>query len=453
MSQSDQVAPKGLKKRVVKGGFWAIAGFGTGQSIRLVSNLIMSRLLAPEAFGLMAIAIAIDFLLSMLSDLGIEGSIMRSKKGDSADFLATARLTQLIRNILIALFLTVIAIALPALAAAGWFSATSVYADDRLPVFLYIVAASMVVAGFSTMRIAVHNREINIFPVIRLELTAQLAGIAATIISALNGIGVYSLAVGMFVAHLTKAIGSFVILDGVPARFQFDKEHFDEIFGYGKWIIVASSFSFLVVRGDQFILGGLLDITPFSLFAMATIWIMAARNLVEMVVRRVTYPVFSEIRRERPTELTQTYKKLRLPVEVGCIGIFTGIILFSDFAINILYTDLYQDVAHYMKLLAISVLFLPYRVLHNIILTAGESKKYSYLTALPGALLFIGTPFIFKTYGTDVAIVFTTMVPIVALPVTIKFARAQIKLNYGREFFMAIFACAASIYILYFVHL
>jgi len=303
------------------------------------------------------------------------------------------------------------------------------------------------------MRIAIYNRDLNIFPVIRLEIAAQICGIVAMIIGALNGIGVYALALGMFVTYLAKTIGSFILLDGLPAQFKFNKEHFDEIFTYGKWIVVASTFSFFVVRGDQVILGGLLDITSFGLFAMATIWLMAARNLVEMVVRRVTYPVFSEVRRDRPSELAQVYRQLRLPVEIGCIFIFVCILIFADLAIDILYEDRYKDVAHYMKLLALSLLFLPYRLLHNIILTAGDSKRYSYLTALPGVLLFIGTPMVFKAYGADAAIVFATMAPIVALPFNLKFASAQIKLNYARECFMAVFACAASYYILTYIHL
>lgn len=453
MNTASPAAPQALKKRAVKGGLWASVGFGFGQLIRLSSNLVMARLLAPEAFGLMAIAIAIDFFLCMLSDLGIEGSIMRSKKGETSEFLATARLAQLGRNTLIAMFLVIIALALPAMVQSGWFTATSVYADERLPIFIYIVAAGMFLDGFQTMRVAVHNRKLDVLPVVRLEIVSQLCGVFATIGSALAGIGVFSLAIGMFVSHAAKVVGSFVLVKGLPAKFEFHRDHFDEIFSYGKWIIVASTFSFFVVRGDQVILGGLLDIRPFSLFAMATIWLMAARNLVEMVVRRVTYPVFSEVRRERPEELPRIFRQLRLAVEAGSIVIFFGILLCSDFAIKILYPEEFHDVSHYMKLLAVSVLFLPYRVHHNIILTAGQSRRYSYLTAIPGIILFIGTPIVFERFGADAAIIFATISPIFALPFNLNFAGSLVKLNYARECMMAVIACAASYYLLTYVHL
>ncbi|MEZ5916858.1 MAG: oligosaccharide flippase family protein, partial [Parvularculaceae bacterium] len=70
-------ARKSLKKRAFKGGFVALSGFGASQGIRLASNLVMTRLLAPDAFGLMGITLAIQIWLNMMSDLGLDASIIR----------------------------------------------------------------------------------------------------------------------------------------------------------------------------------------------------------------------------------------------------------------------------------------------------------------------------------------------------------------------------------------
>ena len=45
-----------LNNRIFKAGFWAIGDQGVGQITRLGSNLVMTRLLVPEMFGVMAIA-------------------------------------------------------------------------------------------------------------------------------------------------------------------------------------------------------------------------------------------------------------------------------------------------------------------------------------------------------------------------------------------------------------
>lgn len=53
-------------------------GHAASQVIRLASNLLMTRLLYPEMFGLMAIAIVLIIGINMLSDLGLRQNIVQS---------------------------------------------------------------------------------------------------------------------------------------------------------------------------------------------------------------------------------------------------------------------------------------------------------------------------------------------------------------------------------------
>src|SRR5688572_4183028 len=51
------MAPAGpsLRSRTIRGSAWTMGGYGAGQVLRFASNLILTRLLAPEMFGLMAL--------------------------------------------------------------------------------------------------------------------------------------------------------------------------------------------------------------------------------------------------------------------------------------------------------------------------------------------------------------------------------------------------------------
>jgi O-antigen/teichoic acid export membrane protein len=439
-----------LKARALKGGVLALSGFGAAQGIRLVSNLIMTRLLAPDAFGLMGVTLALQIWIAMMSDLGLNASIIRAKRGDDPEFLATARLLQLGRCALIAVVLTLAAFALPGLAADGVLPQRSVYADPRLPVFLHAVALSVLISGFSAMRVALHNRTLDLAPVIRLELGAQIVALAAMAGAAFAGLGVYSLAFGAIVAEIVKSAGSHIVLKGPPARFGFKREHFDEIFGYGKWLLIASTFGYLVQRGDQILFGWLFDLGAFSLYAIATIWILTARTLVETVQRRIAYPALAELHRERPHDLTRIYRRMRLVYEVGCLALFAAIALLADYAVAVLYTDAYHGVAHFMKLLSVTLLLIPYRLLSSVFLTGGDSRRFTFITVLPGAALFGATPFIYHWRGADAAIVFAALTPILAVPFNWKFASKFIKIDYLRESAMAAVAIVAGVLLLIF---
>lgn len=439
-----------LKSRALKGGVVALSGFGAVQGIRLISNLVMTRLLAPDAFGLVGVTFALQTWIAMMSDIGLNASIMRSKHGDTPEFLATARTMQLLRGIFIASILVLTGLALPSLAASGFIPEASVFADKRLPTFLFCVAGSVTIAGMSAMRVALHNRSLNLAPVVRLEVGAQIIAVAAAITAALNGAGVYSLAVGAVVAEAGKSIGSYFFLKGPPARFGFSRQHFNEIFSYGKWIVLASTFGNLIQRGDQLLFGWLFDIKVFSFYAIATIWIVAGRTLVEQIQRRVAYPALSELHRKRPQDLTRVYRRMRRVYEIGCAAMFLGVVLFADLAIEILYPENYHDVSHYMRLLSVMLLLIPYRLLSSVLLTGGDSKQFTIVTILPGTALFAVTPFVYHYFGTDAAIVFATLTPILAIPYNLKFASKFIKINLARESVMAIVAIVSGLMLLRF---
>lgn len=71
------------------------------QLIRLGSNLILTRLLFPEAFGLMALVQTFMTGLAMFSDIGIGPSIIQNRRGEDPDFLNTAWTIQIGRGVML----------------------------------------------------------------------------------------------------------------------------------------------------------------------------------------------------------------------------------------------------------------------------------------------------------------------------------------------------------------
>src|SRR5436189_270723 len=68
-----------MKSRALRAGGWTAVGFGAGQGLRLISTLVMTRLLAPEMFGLMAIALTVNVVVALLTDLGIKQNIVQRR--------------------------------------------------------------------------------------------------------------------------------------------------------------------------------------------------------------------------------------------------------------------------------------------------------------------------------------------------------------------------------------
>jgi len=85
----EQVRQSPLLSRAVSGSFATLAGSGVSQLLRFLSNLALTRLLAPEAFGLMTLVTTFMQGLRMFSDLGIGPSVIQSPRGEEPTFLQT----------------------------------------------------------------------------------------------------------------------------------------------------------------------------------------------------------------------------------------------------------------------------------------------------------------------------------------------------------------------------
>ncbi len=70
-----------LKSRIIKATAWLIGGNVSSQMLRLISNLLLTRLLTPDAFGLVASVNTLYFGLVMFSDFGVWQSVVKSEDG------------------------------------------------------------------------------------------------------------------------------------------------------------------------------------------------------------------------------------------------------------------------------------------------------------------------------------------------------------------------------------
>ena len=109
------------KKLAIKGAIWTIASYGSSQVIRFGSNLILTRLLLPELFGLMGLAYVFITGVHLFTDIGLGPSIIQNKRGEEPEFLNTAWTMQIIRSFIV--WLCLIAITWPV---------ANFYAEPRL---------------------------------------------------------------------------------------------------------------------------------------------------------------------------------------------------------------------------------------------------------------------------------------------------------------------------------
>ena len=141
-----------LRRRVLHAGAWTFAGYGLSVAIRFGTSLVLTRLLVPEMFGVMAIATIVMIGLAMFSDLGLGQSVVRSERGSEPLFLNTAWAVQILRGILLWLVALMVSALLVFASHIGFAPKESVYADPILPWVIAILSISALFDGLNSTK-------------------------------------------------------------------------------------------------------------------------------------------------------------------------------------------------------------------------------------------------------------------------------------------------------------
>lgn len=408
---------------------WQGGGYGLSLAFRLGSNLIMTRLLAPEAFGLMGLIFAIQGGLVMMTDVGLRPSVIRSPIGDDPSFLRTAWTIQIVQHGLIAAVLGLIVAALLVLQQTEAVVGGSVYADPDLPP---ILAASMVIVlaqGLRSTNIALAERRMSVGVIIIIDLSSQIITAVIMIGVALIYPSVWALMIGTIFGSVTRVLLSHLAIAGPKMALCWRRDVASEIWESGKWLIGASTLGFFASQGDRLVLAALFDTRTFGLYAIATIWVSAVREGVNAVMRSTSFTAMSEIGRTRPEEIARLFARLRVAQDIiGFMG-FIIILITGPYLIALLYTDEYHGAAPIMSLLAGQLLLLRYGAFNDLLLRAGDTQGIARIS-LVGCVSMLLLPLIFfSIFGTNAAIIAVALNGAWSAPMAIQRGARYVPLN------------------------
>ena len=266
-----------LKALALRGATITIGAIVAENILRLGSNLILTRLLFPEAFGLMALVQTFIQGLRMLSDTGLRPSIIRSSSGDDPEFLNTAWTMQILRGILLWLVICVMAVPL-----------SHVYDEPAIAWLLPLVGVSVLISGFAPTKVATANRHLALGRLVMVNLGGQAAGIAAMCGFAWLLGTIWALVIGGLLGTVSTVLAQFLWLPGNRNRLYWDKAAFGELFHFGKFLFLSSSLGFLLGQGHKLVLGAYLPLGEFGVYnigaSLAALPLMIQGKLSDTVI-------------------------------------------------------------------------------------------------------------------------------------------------------------------------
>ena len=388
-SVSDKSVEQSLSGRATRSGVWIGGGFVVQRGLQFVSNLILTRILFPEAFGLMALCTVFIVGLAMFSDLGLKPAIIRDARGADPVFLNTAWTIQVIRGVV--LFIGGCLLAFPI---------SIVYGNAILFPLLAVISTTALIAGFTSIKMVTAERDLDFRTVTFVTISGQAAQIVTMVLLAYFWRSVWALAVGGIIGSLTMLLIGHVLLRGHQHRLQIDSSSARSLVHFGKWIFFSTIVTFLGGEGLRAIQAGFITPAEFGILAIAYSIAAIPFDLSFKLTASIGLPALAEAYRNNPNEFLKTLHNFRSRLLIVSLGLVSAVALTSETLVSLLYDSRYHAAGSLIVAITLANATISISTGYdNALLVVGKSKAYLCMISISTVGRVIGTIIGLKIYG------------------------------------------------------
>lgn len=343
--------------------FYVTASFGLIAVIRLVSSVVLTRILYPEAYGLVAIISSIVFTVEMMSDLGVATLMVRHEKAETDEYLSTLWTVRFLRCVING---GIVLLAAPVLA--------DVYGTPHLALPLQCFSIFFLLQGLESMSLlrAIRNKKASKVSII--EVISLLVATATAILVSLHTRDHVGMIVGIIVNRGATTALSYAFSDPFRPRFALDRTVCRDLFLIARFVMPSSILTMAISQFDKIIFLRLFNLALLGLYGLAANVIQAVDSIIVTLTQNVLLPQLAEaFRRDRKSATSVYYLDnarlhafvLLLPAVVGGA---------AHLIVEVLFDPRYEGAALVLQAFAArSVLLAFYSSSENLLVASGHN--------------------------------------------------------------------------------
>jgi O-antigen/teichoic acid export membrane protein len=271
------------------------------KSIFLIRLLILARLLSPDDFGLLAIAVtAIGFLLSV-TDFGMVPALVQRSEIDDRHYNA-GWTVGVVRAIVIS---AVVFLGAPFIA--------DIFAEPRAINILRVLAIRPLLDASASIRLAELIKDLKFRSLAFVKLSEALINTIVAI-SLARTFGVWALVAGALFGSLAYLVMSYLMAPHRP-RLSFDTSAARPLIRFGRWIFMSG---LIAVSGGavlRIVISRQLGAIELGIYYLAASLAFMPADLASKVAAEVAFPLYSRLQSDI-RQATQAFQ-----------GMFTGIVI------------------------------------------------------------------------------------------------------------------------------
>ena len=363
-----------LGRKAVRGTLWVAGGTYVNSLQNFLTNILLMRLIAPEYFGVLALALTLLTLGQKLFSFGFNHALIHRQE----ELESAVRVHQLLHLISSLAVLALIGLLAPIIEAH--------YDRDTMIVLVIVAVSAIAQTAGNTPRIRL-EKELDFSPVMKVGAVSTLAGNVVGIAAALLGGGVWALVARLVVADVSGTVGYFVALKQAPA-FRWDWQLVRWYYRFGAYLWLSGMATWVVLKFDDLLVGSMISTEELGYYARAYALACLPTTMVTHVVAKVAFPLYARLQDDRE-KLSYAFRSAMGWMVLLTMPLAVGLALLAREFVFILVGETWAPMIPVMQLLLIYASLRPMFDNTGELFTAVGNPKYSGLVQLAQAVAVI----------------------------------------------------------------
>jgi lipopolysaccharide exporter len=319
--------------------FAAGVSFGAQALIKLSSSIILTRILRPEAYGLITLLMSIVFVVELLADMNVTVFIIREQNSEEPRYLNTAWTIRLARA---ALNTTVVFLAAPLIA-------TTFYSAPELTNPLRIFSLFFLIGGFESMAYVLALRRKQSRIIMYSELVAAFLSSVFSVVYCYFSRDYWGMIYGVLLNRLLMAAFSYRFFQEFRPKFQFDRATARQILKFSKFTMPSSLLTIVMTQFDKIVFLRLFDLRLLGFYGLAGNIASQIESLVIKISNQVLYPRLAHNFRTDPGGSSLKYYTENVRLFVSILVLPAAICGGAHLLIALLYDPRYAQAADVLQ--------------------------------------------------------------------------------------------------------
>lgn len=281
----------GVGRRIASGAGWMVLLTGLQRVLGVVSTIILARLLLPEDFGLIAMAMAFVAIMELIWAFSFDAALIQNQAADRRHYDTAWTLNMA--------FGAVVAIAL----AAAAYPAALFYDEPRLTELVMWLAVGSLFRGLENIGVVSFRKELRFGAEFWYQISSKLSGFLVTIPLAFVLRSYWALAIGMVASRVVTVLISYL---AHPYRPRFCLAARSALLGFSKWLFLNNVLFAVQMRSQDFVIGKLGGATGLGLYNISYEIATLPSTTIVYPINRAVFPGLARLV-DDPLQLARTY--------------------------------------------------------------------------------------------------------------------------------------------------